>query len=525
MGARRDDQRRDDRLHDRLGHRVGDRAVRRPPVPRAPRAVVPPRSDRLDRADRWFDRWDDLAVFVGRLTPVARLIRLHSGRRVRDTVRALHGADVRRLHDLVLGFALGGFLLGPHWEDRTTASGTWSTRLSSRSLKGSRISSWKRRSGGERTGMIESGVPPGQIHSTSIVPRVPLIDVPAQYAPLKAELEQAFRRVLESGAFIRGPEFKTFEEESAAYLGVRHTVGVANGTDALVLVLDVMDIGPGDEVILPGVHVLRDCRVDRPTRCDAGVRGHRPGDAQSRSGGRGRPDYTADEGADARPPVRATGAGRELAELGLPIIEDAAQAWAPQDGDEHRLDLQLHPRRTCSASATAASSPSTTTSSPSASGCSRSTARATRRTSSTSGTTRGLDELQAAFRGSSCRMWTSGTVAAGRPQRGTRSSESARPASRRSTSPGTSTTCSCAARRSGTASARRHRGRDRVRRLLHDAAAPATGAPLPRLHGGLPAGDRARRARDLCALWPSISTEVQEEVVETVRAAVGAAVT
>jgi dTDP-4-amino-4,6-dideoxygalactose transaminase len=81
--------------------------------------------------------------------------------------------------------------------------------------------------------------------------RVPLIEVKAQYEPLVSELTDRFERVLERGSFIRGPEFRAFQEEAAAYLGVRRAIGVANGTDALVLVLDALGVGPGDEVICP----------------------------------------------------------------------------------------------------------------------------------------------------------------------------------------------------------------------------------------------------------------------------------
>jgi dTDP-4-amino-4,6-dideoxygalactose transaminase len=83
------------------------------------------------------------------------------------------------------------------------------------------------------------------------VPKIPLVDVKAQYAPLIEELGERFRAVLDSAIFIRGPNVAAFEEEAAAYLGVERAVGVANGTDALVLVLDAMGIGPGDEVICP----------------------------------------------------------------------------------------------------------------------------------------------------------------------------------------------------------------------------------------------------------------------------------
>jgi len=80
---------------------------------------------------------------------------------------------------------------------------------------------------------------------------IPLVDVKAQYAPLIPELKQRFADVLESGRFIFGPEVTAFEEEAAAYLGAPHAIGVANGTDALVLSLEAMGIGRGDEVICP----------------------------------------------------------------------------------------------------------------------------------------------------------------------------------------------------------------------------------------------------------------------------------
>jgi dTDP-4-amino-4,6-dideoxygalactose transaminase len=80
---------------------------------------------------------------------------------------------------------------------------------------------------------------------------IPLVDVHSQYAPLKAELEARFSEVLDAGQFIRGPHFYAFQEEAAAYLGVKKAVGVANGTDALVIALDALEIGPGDEVICP----------------------------------------------------------------------------------------------------------------------------------------------------------------------------------------------------------------------------------------------------------------------------------
>ena len=83
------------------------------------------------------------------------------------------------------------------------------------------------------------------------MPNIPLVDVRAQYAPLLPELKERLAEVLEAGVFILGLNVKAFEEEAAYFLGVPEAIGVANGTDALVLVLDALGVGPGDEVICP----------------------------------------------------------------------------------------------------------------------------------------------------------------------------------------------------------------------------------------------------------------------------------
>jgi len=81
--------------------------------------------------------------------------------------------------------------------------------------------------------------------------RVPFLDLRAAYLELETEIDHAVRRVLDSGWYILGPEVEAFEREFAIYCEAQHAVGVANGFDALHLALRAMDVGPGDEVIVP----------------------------------------------------------------------------------------------------------------------------------------------------------------------------------------------------------------------------------------------------------------------------------
>jgi dTDP-4-amino-4,6-dideoxygalactose transaminase len=80
---------------------------------------------------------------------------------------------------------------------------------------------------------------------------VPMLDLAAQYRPIQDEIKAAINRVLESQHFILGPEVKALEQEVARYCGRQFGVGVASGTDALILALCACGVGPGDEVIVP----------------------------------------------------------------------------------------------------------------------------------------------------------------------------------------------------------------------------------------------------------------------------------
>ena len=84
---------------------------------------------------------------------------------------------------------------------------------------------------------------------------IPAADLKIQYATLKPEIDEAIQAVIDSAAFVLGPAVEAFEEAFAAYHGVRHCVGVSNGTDALSMALLAAGIEPGDEVIHDAAHV------------------------------------------------------------------------------------------------------------------------------------------------------------------------------------------------------------------------------------------------------------------------------
>jgi len=156
---------------------------------------------------------------------------------------------------------------------------------------------------------------------------IPHVDVRAQYAPLIPELKEAFERTLESGRFIFGPEVEGFEREAAEHLGVEQTIGVANGTDAIVLVLDAMGIAAGDEVICPSFTFYATAEAIARTgatpvfaEIDPSTLSIDPTDVARRITAKTR----------AIMPVHLFGRPAPVEDLrafGLPIVEDAAQAF------------------------------------------------------------------------------------------------------------------------------------------------------------------------------------------------------
>jgi dTDP-3-amino-3,4,6-trideoxy-alpha-D-glucose transaminase len=94
---------------------------------------------------------------------------------------------------------------------------------------------------------------------------VPLFDTSTPLAPLRGELRAAIERVLDSERYILGPEVQAFEQELADYCGTSHGVGVANGTDAITIALRAMGVGPGDEVVVPSFSFYASAEAIPPT--------------------------------------------------------------------------------------------------------------------------------------------------------------------------------------------------------------------------------------------------------------------
>jgi dTDP-4-amino-4,6-dideoxygalactose transaminase len=164
---------------------------------------------------------------------------------------------------------------------------------------------------------------------------IPLVDVSAEYGPLIPKLEAAFKDVLETGQFIRGPHYYAFQEEAAAHLGVKRTIGLANGTDALVLALNALGVGPGDEAICPAFtfYATAEAVVQRGAtpvfaEIDPATLNLDIEDAAAKVTDRTKaiiPVHLFGRAMDVRP----------LVGLGIPVLEDAAQAFGAEEVAKH----------------------------------------------------------------------------------------------------------------------------------------------------------------------------------------------
>ena len=162
--------------------------------------------------------------------------------------------------------------------------------------------------------------------------RIPVVDLARRAASLEPELSEAVARVARSGTYLFGPELDAFEAEFAEFTGRRYAVGVASGTDALRLSLLALGVGPGDEVIVPAFTAV-------PTAAAVCATGATPVFVDVD------PDTAAIDHAAAADavsdrtraviPVHLYGRPTSLPALGVPVVEDAAQAHGaldPQSG-------------------------------------------------------------------------------------------------------------------------------------------------------------------------------------------------
>jgi dTDP-4-amino-4,6-dideoxygalactose transaminase len=160
--------------------------------------------------------------------------------------------------------------------------------------------------------------------------KIDFLNLKKLHSEISEALDAAYHRVIDSGCFIMGPELQAFEGEFALYCGVDHCVGVGNGLDALKLLLQAYDIGPGDEVIVPSNTFIATWLA--VTQCGATVVAVEPDMATHNI------DVTRIEAAitsrtKAIIPVHLYGQPADMAPImtianahGLVVIEDAAQA-------------------------------------------------------------------------------------------------------------------------------------------------------------------------------------------------------
>jgi dTDP-3-amino-3,4,6-trideoxy-alpha-D-glucose transaminase len=162
-----------------------------------------------------------------------------------------------------------------------------------------------------------------------------MTDVPlfaSSLAPYHDRLAEALDRVARSGRYILGPEVEAFEEEFARYLGVRHCIGVANGTDALTIALRALGVGAGDEVVMPSFTFYATAEAALvlgavPVYCDI--------DPETFCVTRATVEAALTQRTKAIVPVDLFGNVApvpELRELGVPVVEDAAQAAGAELG-------------------------------------------------------------------------------------------------------------------------------------------------------------------------------------------------
>ena len=160
--------------------------------------------------------------------------------------------------------------------------------------------------------------------------KIPFLDMHAPYQELKSDLDAAYQRVMDSGWYILGGEVEAFEQQWAEFVGAKHCIGVANGLDALELMLRACGVGPGDEVIVPAntyiatwLAISSVGATPLPVEPDAATFNLDPARLEAAITPKTRaimPVHLYGQPAD------MTGINAVAARHGLPVLEDAAQA-------------------------------------------------------------------------------------------------------------------------------------------------------------------------------------------------------
>jgi dTDP-4-amino-4,6-dideoxygalactose transaminase len=171
---------------------------------------------------------------------------------------------------------------------------------------------------------------------------IPLLDLKAQYAPLRAAIEREVRAVMDSQLFVLGAAVERFEQACADYTGARHAIGCASGTDALILSLAALEIGPGDRVLTTPFtfFATASCAYKvgaRPAFADI--------DPETFNLDPGATAAAIDRSIKALMPVHLFGQCAEMDAFcdlgerhGLPVVEDAAQALGASYRSDRRGD-------------------------------------------------------------------------------------------------------------------------------------------------------------------------------------------
>src|SRR5688500_9590086 len=165
---------------------------------------------------------------------------------------------------------------------------------------------------------------------------IPLLDLKAQYVTIRSEIREAIDRVCDSQHFILGPEVEALEEEVSAFCQARHAIGVSSGTDALLIALMAIGVGPGDEVITSSFSFFATAGViarlgARPVFVDIDSRNFNfdPSALEAKITARCKaviPVHLFGACAEMDPILAAAGKHR------IAVIEDAAQAIGAKDG-------------------------------------------------------------------------------------------------------------------------------------------------------------------------------------------------